>query len=652
MKSIDKTLVLFEFKDEIDSFLLQRSIGELRDTNTYILALLPEAQAHLKRMDIRFFNTYSFFNRRGHEQALLQSDRIYRFCQSFLTIKDDLGITEGYKISLLFYMRCYVHYILWLIEIIDNACSRWNINKILFCQRDNSHMTIPRLADNEGYVTDVGKIIASKYGIRYELFRGKIQKHKFAIKKITKFFITLAKLTAFTFNIYAMRRRWGKDKILVATSKNYNLDKVVKQFKEQFPHIHAVYLSEKNTLSLKRLFVTHDEDGYVSLPPYSSRKRRIRFFKALTEKVCKLENSPDAGIVFEYKGVKFKTLVIKKIKKDIIPTICNIYGQSVYLEKFLKTFQPSIVISQMSRDINYNLGELTRLYNIPSLLISHGSHVPMANEYEKIECGEHGLGLMNTHYKYVAIQSPWAKRYLQQIPTDSKEIVTGPLLFAQTDREKKLILKQKIIPKYLDKKILIHAGTPKTRFARRFYVYETTDEYINNINSLIQNVKKIQNAYLIVRFRPNPEMSINNFKELLLPSDCYGIHMEGPFSDYLAIADLLISYSSTTIEEAILNKVPVLLYDPHGKYCHVKDAQPLNPFLEPRIDSCYYVSTEEHIYWGLRWIIENHLEKTDVPKSIWERHALQGTEVINLVSYFEKLFSAERNLQPLLLNIS
>ena len=62
MKSIDKTLVLFEFKDEIDSFLLQRSIGELRDTNTYILALLPEAQAHLKRMDIRFFNTYSFFH--------------------------------------------------------------------------------------------------------------------------------------------------------------------------------------------------------------------------------------------------------------------------------------------------------------------------------------------------------------------------------------------------------------------------------------------------------------------------------------------------------------------------------------------------------------------------------------------------------------
>ena len=46
------------------------------------------------------------------------------------------------------------------------------------------------------------------------------------------------------------------------------------------------------------------------------------------------------------------------------------------------------------------------------------------------------------------------------------------------------------------------------------------------------------------------------------------------FHEVLAEADLLVSFSSTTIEEALVNDVPVLLYGGHGRYAHI----PVEPF--------------------------------------------------------------------------
>ena len=46
------------------------------------------------------------------------------------------------------------------------------------------------------------------------------------------------------------------------------------------------------------------------------------------------------------------------------------------------------------------------------------------------------------------------------------------------------------------------------------------------------------------------------------------------FDEVLAETDLLISFSSTTIEEALVNEVPVLLYGGKGRYAHI----PVEPF--------------------------------------------------------------------------
>jgi len=49
---------------------------------------------------------------------------------------------------------------------------------------------------------------------------------------------------------------------------------------------------------------------------------------------------------------------------------------------------------------------------------------------------------------------------------------------------------------------------------------------------------------------------------------------KGSFLDALSEADLLISFSSTAIEEALVNKIPVMLYGGSGRYAHI----PVKPY--------------------------------------------------------------------------
>lgn len=639
---MSKTLVVFELKDEVECFISMKSVDELRNENVCVLALMPESQIFLKKLQIPFFNTCDFFGRNGHEQALLQSDRIYQFAESLFDARDALGIKAGYKISFLFYTRLIVHYILWLIEVIERCCTEWRIEKIIGCFRETKHIIEPFLNKAEGYAGEVVVRVAKKLDIGYELFGSPpidnglfAQRFKKNIAEIIKYVVYQTKLRFFKFKI-------AGNKTILAVSRSYNLGSVLDKFQQDFNNINIVYLNnihnQKGKYPWSFLFSVLNND-VVQMPSIFVISKK-RFFKRITECISKIKDARGCEDVFEYKDINFQDIVFKKIEKDIVPTICEIYSQTMYLNKFLKKYKPDIIISQMARDINYNLGELADLYKIPSLLISHGSHVPPENEYEMIEWMEHSLGLINTHYQYVAIQSPWAKAFIDKMPITSKQIITGPILFANItkDKNRKKFLKESLIPVHKDKVILLHTDTPRIRGHFRFYVYQTVDEYISNLNSLINAVEEIRELHLIIRFRPKYFLTREHLENLLIKSDCYSIHTEGTFEDYLSLADILVSYSSTTIEEALQNRIPVLLYDKEGKYCHIKSAQILDRSLKPDVNSCYYVNKEEALKWALQWLLENHFTK-EVSDSLWDLHVFSDAEKHNLPDYFSNCFT-------------
>ena len=642
---MDKTLIIFEFKDEIESFIAQRSLADLKTNNIIILAIQPEAQVYLKQLNISFFNTNDLFGKEGHEQVLLQSDRIFNFWEPFLTIEDDLGIKEGYRNFFLLSMRLYAHYLLGLIEVIEKACIWWDVKKIISFKRDNRHITEPFLSDTEGYAEEIGARVARKLNIEFKSFhvlKEKGTKNLLFIKlkknaaEIIKFFI-------YQIKVHLLARLIRNKKIILATSRAYNLGRVLDRFKQTFDNVHTLCINSSKRKYLQELLALIFSIEVIQLPAICIFRKRKYFQKNQSSLISEIEKSKKGEEIFIYRGISFKDLIFKRIREDTIPSLCEIYSKTIYLDNLLRKFRPTIIISQMARGVNYNLGELASLYNIPSILISHGSHVPPKNEYEMIEWKEHGLGLINTHYRYIALQSPWARAYIDKIPIKSEGIITGPILFVdikpyENDRK---ALRKKIIPRHSDKIILLHADTPKQRMGMRLYVYQTVDEYIFNINSLIKAVEQINNYHLIIRFRPQSYLSQKSIIPLLLKSDCYTVCSDGTFDEYLAIADMLVSYSSTTIEEALQNKIPVLQYDSHGKYSHIP-GQKLDPTLTPKIDSCYYVDSEDRLKWSLDWLVENHFSKP-IPDSVWERHTFNDAEKETLPVYFKGLFHKQKN---------
>jgi hypothetical protein len=425
------------------------------------------------------------------------------------------------------------------------------------------------------------------------------------------------------------------------SSNSYNLKKVAESFHGAFDNTISVVLFDKPALAkIKKMFVDKRHWNMLSSLPCIMSRDSANFSEALIKMTNSIRDIflKDRQLLC-YKGVDFSKPVLLKIEKRMVPFLIKLHGQTYHLNNLIKRIKPALIISQTSRGIFYNMAEIASINNVPSIMVSHGSHVPPSNRFENIEWGEHGSGLMDTLYKYLAVQSPCALEYLRKKRSGSAQVITGRLLFTKIkDRSQKENVKKRIVSRHYDKKIILHAGTPKPFQSSRPYVYETVDEYINNINSLIKVVERIKDVYLIVRFRPSNYLKLNDFAELLNKSDCYSVHSEGSFADYLAVADILISYASTTIEEALQNRIPVLMYDPQNRYRHIKDAQVLDSSLKTSIDSCYYVNSEENLLWSVQWLLKNHLSK-EVSDSVFKRHDFSRDEIVDLPVYFKGLFS-------------
>ena len=80
-----------------------------------------------------------------------------------------------------------------------------------------------------------------------------------------------------------------------------------------------------------------------------------------------------------------------------------------------------------------------------------------------------------------------------------------------------------------------------------FHVYETLDEYVAAMGELVLAVDQVPDTFLILKFRPNADLGMEDLRTLLPASDRYMISVDESFLDVLGFTDLLVSFSSTTI---------------------------------------------------------------------------------------------------------
>jgi hypothetical protein len=605
-------LIFAEYADEVADFDIYNH------DNIHIIGLQPCVQAKFANSEVLCYNSLAFLDKIGHGQVLKKSAEIVSILRGAFNVIDSLGLIHVYERTLFFYFRFYLHYWLTHIEIVHNAIQKFNPEEIYIPPISSLQEIEKEISCENRLIGAVVRSYIEANNLHIKLIGGSQKKTK-KEKKIPNWFRQIL----FECALECFRWSSKSKKPIVASIDIYNISSVMIKACSEVPNSFPVYLApiRKNWKNILKSMLLGKMFVFPTLgeSPNKAKKQFKGNLDETFDTINKAINKEQS--TFNYHGVDLRNILFKYIRTSLSDELVRLCGQNYSIGRIIKRRKPIGFFSPHAVGYGYALGEIAHLNKIPGMLISHGSHVHQNVVTARTEWDEHARTLINTHYPFVAAQSPMAKSFLEQQETIYSKIVkTGPLIFTQklnfAINEKQL--RKRIFGDFTNKMIVLHGGTPKTRESIRPWVYETIDEYINNINDLIKTVEKIPDIHLAIRFRPSESLKTKDFKLLLKKSSCYRIYSDGSFDSYLLSSDLLVSYSSTTIEESLQNRVPVLLYSPDDRYCHV----PATSIVRDRpvvLSPVYYANNLSNLQWGMRWL-KNHLPQLSKKELDWGQY--------------------------------
>ena len=615
-------LVFLEFIDEAEVFL-ERYEKEIAAGNgdIAIVSFHPLVKSYLLKERIKATDSFHFCPTESHQKLLCLLDDNLSDIRLQCNITDENGVTLAYVDNLIFRLRAIISHILYRIEVITNAAVSYR-PKILVSVGSQQPSVARSISveRSERYLSAIVAQICANYDIAHQNLILDIQSDDRAGSR-QQWRQTLHTLFSVMINCF---RRQSKN-LVVAPGLGHGMGEVlsdlVAEKGDNFKVAVMQHLPRKQAWERMLSRYTKHNGGSFGYVPCNAKSR---FRKSKTFEDQKARSEKDLFSIMDdwnYRCVSYGDWLKNKYIHGLLPEVIDAtYDFSMNLNKYLNQFRPVFVLSQHSRMSTAVLGELCLLKNVPSMILPHGSFSPIQDEYSRMEWVENALGLINTPYQYVALQTPLAKEFISDVRVKSEPVITGPLLFgrkirpsADTNELKRRYAKD-------SDKIILHAGTPKHRSATRFLNYETLDEYIDGMISLANAVSQLDGVHLIIRFRSIDGLTPEDLKVLLPMSGSCSIASGGDFASYLYLADLLVSFSSTTIEEALQNDIPVLLYNKYNRYRHITGTELSPAASKIEASAVYNVNREDDLLFGLQWILANHLSQWTSSEKLFSKY--------------------------------
>ena len=573
-----KELLVLSSKKAIDYFTKKQL------SCSYVLATSPDVQAFLKLNKIFYYDTTDFFGAADHEKLLLVSHELLGLIKN--------SLYEGYPTSLINQINidfiCFIRFHLFHYILIACAIDKLDVTQISM---------------DVVFKSETLHLYASRYNLNLNFYGLKV-KPSF-VSNAAKYIFRMYNHAA----IFYINKFLKKQDLVLLPSPLSKYSSIINAIKFDCSYVFFNSNSKDIKSFFKNLFhykfVKSSYGCFLSKSEYNDAinlASKIRF---------------DQDLRFEFLGFDLKPL-LKQFLYGLDDTVVNYMRSEKLLKKIIYQNKICLAVTDHALGVYGQLGEICVANKVPSMLVSHGSHVVKKCPNSKLEWQLHAKTIFNAIFGYLAIQTPYAEKFLaNEDEVFGKKIKTGPLVicraFEKRVRDEKFEMHTK------DKVIFLHAGTPKPLSHFRPWIYETVDEYVRNINDIINVVDNHKNAYLAIRFREQKFISLEDFKSLLLPSKNYGIYCDNNLNDYLLYTDYLISYSSTTIEEALHAQVPVIQYDPDGKYHHIEGVNIKRSESFSHSD-IYTISSRKDLDWGVKQLIyianENKNENIDFSKHI------------------------------------
>jgi len=491
-----------------------------------------------------FKSTNCFFGKKGHEFVSKESNNVIRRLEQYWEYSDSIGLKDTYKDYLMFYLRFILNRYLTKLFIISQVEGKYKKNHFLVQEGDLFDLTKKYFSSN-----------------KIESILEKIKQEKSADRNFNLPFLLaiLSKLNIVAFKAYFFF--FKRKKFILAADDSYDSIKLIKPYKRK---IVTVYLN----INLKKNILIHFKNFFMGrvFPVFLFSKNKTPS-REITKSIDNFLMALEKENCFTFLRTNICSLVIKDLKEKVIPDLIKLEKDAFLIHKLANYFDIAFATHSVGR--SNLLGEIFSISNKPSYLFSHGT---LSNNIKDPIGYQEWLAQSKTifmgSYKYTAVKTPMSQLFYDSIKAKK------PIAIKTSLQKEKLHmspnLKEEILGKRFKNnlKIITHAGTPKCFNNFRPWIYETIDEYISNINDLIRTVDESKDYFLILRYREANGLNPSDLKKMLINSDNFVIHTENTIEEIIEVSDVLVSYSSTTIEQFLEGRKPVILYDPQGKYFH------------------------------------------------------------------------------------
>ena len=635
-------VALLEFPDEVDAYAEQLASNGEDHRDTTAVSLNPRASCQLQKHGLRHVNSLEYFTPESHARALHKSDELWRWLEVRFEVTDRFGIQFAYSNALVWWSRWFFNHMLWLAEIVAQASTVHAGAALTAVSNRPNGRGGPSVHDSERYLGWLAEEFSLGHDIMFEPIP---MAEPPVIQKISP--LKSGWLGSLAFRIgaelhRATLRRLGATRPLMAVTRGYQLEQLARSSMETSPDLPWVVWGElprgiSLSQRLRKAFAAVAGTGSGDSQDVFRGEVWPQILERATKEDPEFKSRLGAQLdnlthrittereLFSHRGVCFGEQLANKILNGIGPELLGQYREISALVEVLDLVKPRLLVAPFGRRTSHALGELGTEREIPGLLISHGSFAPVKDDLERKAWGPHSLGLLYGSYSHSALQTPLAGEFAKEFETTTEYVATGPLVWGgKVDRNGNQNLKAKLLGTNSASRLIVHAGTPKFRSGTHFHIFELPDEYMEGITDLIHAVEEATDTFLVIKCRPS-RISLEEFRKLLPTSDRYCISVDEPFPEVLAVADLLVSFSSTTIEEAFQNRVPVLLYGGGGRYQHVQ-APEVTPDSTVEPGAVYWVRRPEYLADCLQRVLDVN-GPAPLPEELFEEYVYKPQEI-------------------------
>jgi hypothetical protein len=637
-KSPYKKIFIAEVAEELKGFLEYCSRTGKNPSEFLVVSLQPEVKVLCKEKGIQYVDTLPFFTNESHVRVLKKSHALTTLILKKLSFEAEPSIKNVFIDTFIFYSRFYINNFLWVIEVIKGIKKAYKDIDFFILRRDVKQEPIAAKANpfwikRDLFVDSLAEKYCKKHHLRVNVFKETTpfteEKKGRESRKIKNI------LETWTRKMFLLKlKKMSRFHSIFITVPSYNLDRVCRDIQSKFPGVLAVTdlpgpISARRYLKLflKELLklVTGKtvDKQLVSVPLLLFNPKDPAVRETALEKIKESYQTFASQYhqEFEYEGCSFWEEFNRKVETDLLDVIASVFETAEAQRAFLGYLKPKLVLSPVSTAEFQGWAEVSKSLDIPALVIPQKTLVVPSNEIARIEEYYIGRAQVTDAFDFAAAQSPLVTEYLKWSGYKGHIIETGNMIFARIDpgkRKEKRDAFFKEIGADENTRIIVWAPSMKTRRSRRFYVLESIDELTSAMADVFEVVSRMKDVHLIFRIHPGDAITRDEIYALLPVPANVSVSDSGTFEAVLATADLLLSFSSTAVQEALINYITILLYDKWERYNHL-NANGVNHSTPTKISAAYYINKKEDLSSSIQWILNEHARK-NVPREIFKEY--------------------------------